>query len=167
MPGRKSPWTRILVALAVVDTVVAACVVAVWLTEGLSPSSQPASCWIGVVRDPDQPSGMAVLEVVPGSPADEAGIRPADQILRIDGVSIGSLEELRSAVSEIGEARSVDVSRQPLEQRQAFLGHRQSLSARRAEAWRSARLLTTDDSRSLPSGPESLFSKHAGDGSFA
>jgi membrane protease YdiL (CAAX protease family) len=64
-----------------------------------------------VVHDPYQRTGVGVLEVVPGSPADEAGIRPADHILRIDGVSIGTLEELRSAVSEIGAARSVDVSR--------------------------------------------------------
>ncbi len=48
----------------------------------------------------ESPSNFFVVEVIPGSPADTAGIRPGDAILEIAHVEIGSLEDFKSAIAE-------------------------------------------------------------------
>ncbi len=45
------------------------------------------------------PNGIAVVEVVPGSPADKAGLNPGDVILRADGKSIKTAAALRSYIA--------------------------------------------------------------------
>ena len=45
---------------------------------------------IGITIVPAK-SGVRVVEVIPGSPAEEAGILPSDRIFKVDAVSIGGL----------------------------------------------------------------------------
>jgi regulator of sigma E protease len=58
------------------------------------------------------PEGVAVAEVAPGSPAQAAGLRPGDVVLRVDGVELqGSEHWLNLANAKIGHAMSLDVVR--------------------------------------------------------
>lgn len=51
-----------------------------------------------------------VGEVRPGSPADAAGLEPGDRVTGLDGGSLESWEQLRSAVSDAGKAgRALDL----------------------------------------------------------
>jgi serine protease Do len=54
-------------------------------------------------------NGAIVKRVVPGGPADRAGVRPDDVIVRFDGKEIVSKEILRWLASIAGVGRSVDV----------------------------------------------------------
>jgi len=58
---------------------------------------------------------VVVLGVIPGGPADMAGIRPSDQLLSIDGVTLGrqSLPEVRRLLQgPVGSTARIDVSRE-------------------------------------------------------
>lgn len=46
----------------------------------------------------DTPGSVLIVEVVPGSPADEAGVRPGDRVVSYDGTSIDSMEQLADLV---------------------------------------------------------------------
>lgn len=56
------------------------------------------------------PRGVGVTRVVPGSPAEKAGIRKDDVILRLDGENITSVRKLNRLVAEIAPDQSVKVA---------------------------------------------------------
>jgi S1-C subfamily serine protease len=65
------------------------------------------------VRAAGQSKGIEVLTVVAGSPADQAGLRPEDLILRVDGIptaDVGDLQRLMTA-DRIGRRVPVEVFR--------------------------------------------------------
>ena len=51
---------------------------------------------VGITITPEEGKGIRILEVVPGGPAEEAGIQVEDIIVKVDGTSIAEM-----AVSEI------------------------------------------------------------------
>ncbi|MGQ9574482.1 MAG: S1C family serine protease [Thermoguttaceae bacterium] len=57
----------------------------------------------------DQPGGVVITEVAPGSPAAKAGLQPADVILQWDGKPVNSTQDLRFLVasSKIGSTVKV------------------------------------------------------------
>jgi len=65
-----------------------------------------------------QPRGVGITQVVQGSPAEKAGLRKDDVILRLDGENITSVRKLNRLVSEIApdQAVRVTVSRNGAEQ---------------------------------------------------
>ena len=67
-----------------------------------------------LARELGRPSGVEVVEVVPGGPADRAGMRPEDLIVELDGTPIEGMNELqRVVVSElIGQAVPAKVIRE-------------------------------------------------------
>ena len=46
--------------------------------------------------------GVLVIDVVPGHPADEAGIKPEDIIIKIDGEKIENSRELTTMIADVG-----------------------------------------------------------------
>ncbi|MCB9520976.1 MAG: PDZ domain-containing protein [Myxococcales bacterium] len=62
--------------------------------------------WLGVLLDEDAATAT-VLRVVPGSPAEAAGLQPADQITRVDATSIGDRQQLVRAAQAAGEGQVV------------------------------------------------------------
>jgi S1-C subfamily serine protease len=76
------------------------------------------SAWLGAaIADGDQ--GALLAEVIPGGPADQAGLAPGDVVVGIDGAPVASAEELVNAVAahvpgdrvtlELADGRSVEV----------------------------------------------------------
>lgn len=57
--------------------------------------------------------GVLIVQVMPGSPADQGGLRSGDVILRIDGESVTSAEDVQRLVSQVavGDRLSLEVSR--------------------------------------------------------
>jgi S1-C subfamily serine protease len=60
------------------------------------------------------PTGVEVIEVVPGTPAERGGLRPEDLIVAVDGDPIGGVEDLQRLMvaDAIGRAVSARVIRQ-------------------------------------------------------
>ena len=88
----------------------------------VSPADGPV---LGV-RAEETPDGVAVRAVMPGQPADEAGVEPGDVIESVNGQPVATLEELREALDAIdpGEEYALAVQRD---------GAAESLTVRRAE----------------------------------
>lgn len=57
-----------------------------------------------------QPRGVGITQVVQGSPAEKAGLKKDDVILRLDGENITSVRKLNRLVSEIAPDQSVKVT---------------------------------------------------------
>jgi S1-C subfamily serine protease len=57
---------------------------------------------------------VEIVEVVAGSPADEAGLRPEDLIVALDGTPVSSAGDLQRVMTEdrIGQTLAVTVVRQ-------------------------------------------------------
>ncbi|HSC46835.1 MAG TPA: DegQ family serine endoprotease [Gammaproteobacteria bacterium] len=60
-----------------------------------------------------QPSGVVVNQVLPGSAADKAGLKPGDVIVSVDGQPVGSNSELQSVIGvmRVGTTVSLGVVR--------------------------------------------------------
>src|SRR5262249_29865180 len=56
------------------------------------------------------PQGAVVVEVVPGSPASDAGLRPGDIIERLDGKKINTAEQLTDAARSLRDGATVPVA---------------------------------------------------------
>jgi serine protease Do len=56
-----------------------------------------------------EPRGVGVTSVVPGSPAEKAGIRKDDVIVRVDGDNVTSVRKLTRLISEIAPDQSVRI----------------------------------------------------------
>jgi thiol-disulfide isomerase/thioredoxin len=67
--------------------------------------------WLGVAMDSDaQASGVRVGHVVRGSPADKAGLREGDRIVRLSGAGVGRGADVVRAVSEHGVGDTLDIA---------------------------------------------------------
>jgi S1-C subfamily serine protease len=82
-----------------------------------APSEEPGA-WLGAaVADGDE--GALLAEIVPGSPAEEAGLEPGDVVVGIDGEAVAGAEDLVNAVAghepgdrvtlELADGNSVEV----------------------------------------------------------
>jgi serine protease Do len=58
------------------------------------------------VDDPEE-TGVLVVAVDPGSPADEAGIQPGDIIKEIRNATVRDLDDYNSAVKKFGDKKAV------------------------------------------------------------
>jgi S1-C subfamily serine protease len=66
-----------------------------------------------VARTEDRQAGVEIVQVVAGSPAAEAGLRPEDLILDVDGTPIEKMDDLQQLMvgETIGRSVSVRVLR--------------------------------------------------------
>ena len=71
------------------------------VVEQLIEDGTAAHGYLGVqLSEPAGQDGVPVAEVVDGGPADDAGLRAGDRILRAGGEEVDSVADVRSAVSE-------------------------------------------------------------------
>jgi S1-C subfamily serine protease len=73
---------------------------------GDRPSHRPPRAWVGFYPQAFD-GGVAVTGVVPGGPADQAGMSKGDLLLSVDGQTVGSLRELYRAIWRKGPAETV------------------------------------------------------------
>jgi putative serine protease PepD len=98
------------------------------VAEALAAGQQVSHAYLGVsLQDGD--NAPRVTAVSSGSPAAEAGLRVGDEIVEIDGESVASSDDLRSAIDELDPGTSVTVTVQRDGERQELevtLGERPS-----------------------------------------
>ncbi|MCS7050450.1 MAG: trypsin-like peptidase domain-containing protein [Thermomicrobium sp.] len=83
-----------------------------WVVGQLVRTGRVQRAWLGIVgelravpgrfspeRREIRAAGIAVLQVVPGSPAERAGLQPGDVIVSVDGVSVATPSDLQRALS--------------------------------------------------------------------
>lgn len=77
-------------------------------------AQQPAAAqpWLGIAIDQGK-GGIAVLEVIPGTPAEQVGMKAGDVIVGIDGSKTPDMKTFRGAVgkAQVGDVLKVDVRR--------------------------------------------------------
>jgi S1-C subfamily serine protease len=92
--------------------------------------TRPVGGFLGILAEPSGPgtgNGVLVRQVVPGGPADRAGLQPGDQIVKIGDKAIRDYDELANAVSEHkpGDQLTLHIMREGKEQNvQLTLGER-------------------------------------------
>ncbi len=85
--------------------------------EGFAPGWTGGPPLLGLAVEEDD-AGVRVAEVTPGLGADEAGVRPGDRLLALDGEPIASVEHLRALLdeAEAGDEVVVRVARDGAEE---------------------------------------------------
>ena len=79
---------------------------------GAQPASSAsrAPAWLGVdTTSYPLGSGAMVIDVTPGSPAEQAGLEPGDVITQIDNRRIGSPADIGSAITGMHSGETVEV----------------------------------------------------------
>jgi hypothetical protein len=76
--------------------------------QGFGRGDSPAG--LGVVLQETGDQGVQVIDVHPGSPAEEAGLRPGDQIVAINGRRTDRVQELQSRVMQQNPGERVEVA---------------------------------------------------------
>jgi putative serine protease PepD len=67
--------------------------------------------YLGVqLREPEGQEGVPVAEVVDGGPADDAGLRPGDRILRVGGEEVDSVADVRRAIGAQSPGDELELS---------------------------------------------------------
>jgi putative serine protease PepD len=77
----------------------------------LLASGEVRHAYLGVAlaEEPAEDGGVPLTEVVPGGPADDAGLRAGDVIVAIGGDEVASQGEVRSAVDSREPGATVEV----------------------------------------------------------
>ena len=67
--------------------------------------------WLGIAMEPDpQAAGVRVGHVVRGSPADKAGLREGDHVLRVAGTTVARASDVVHVVSGLAAGDTVEVT---------------------------------------------------------
>jgi predicted metalloprotease with PDZ domain len=63
---------------------------------------------IGIVlKEKEEPPEVWIERVIPGSPAEKAGLLPGDRILSVDGKEIKRLKDLHDAIAQKGRGKEI------------------------------------------------------------
>jgi S1-C subfamily serine protease len=76
---------------------------------GIAGGPRPLPPRVARTMDPPREAGVEVVEVVAGSPADRAGLRPEDLILDVDGVPVASARDLQRLMAHELIGRPVEI----------------------------------------------------------
>jgi membrane-associated protease RseP (regulator of RpoE activity) len=85
---------------------------------------QPGGAYLGVTFDPQSNRGAVVRSVAPGSPAENAGIRPGNVIVAVNDRRVSTYQDVIDSVAAIPPGQELDL----------VVVHRLTLSARPAQS---------------------------------
>ena len=90
-------------------------------TTTISTISGPSASWMGM-RIVTSPNGVVIQTVRLGSPADQAGLEPGDQIQKLNGQIIGTVSELQplTASIKVGSPIVIEVMRSSVQLTSSF-----------------------------------------------
>ena len=90
-------------------------------TTTISTVTGPSASWMGM-RIVTSPNGVVIQTVRLGSPADQAGLEPGDQIQKVNGQIIGTVSELQplTASIKVGSPIVIEVMRSSVQLTSAF-----------------------------------------------
>lgn len=78
-----------------------------------TPARAAAPAWLGVdTIDLPTANGATVVDVVPGSPADAAGLQPGDVITQVGGRTVQTPNDLQSALAGMRAGQRVEIQYQ-------------------------------------------------------
>ena len=76
-----------------------------------SSKSDPNRGYLGVEHDPEAGNdGIRILRVLPGTPAEIAGLKPGDHLLEIDKVRIAAGESIAGRIGSLAPGTKVELS---------------------------------------------------------
>ncbi len=86
-----------------------------WLGVGIQDLSEELSEYYGIKEG----KGVLVTEVFPGDPADEAGIKPKDIVLSVNGKKVENTRELSKSIADtsVGDIVKIKVLRNGIEKK--------------------------------------------------
>jgi thiol-disulfide isomerase/thioredoxin len=106
--GIRTWLARVVVSVAPFG---AASLVTVLASPAAMADSSDARPWLGVAMDVDaQNPGVRVGHVVKGSPADKAGLREGDRVLRVSGTAVARGSDVVRVVSTLGVGDTVELA---------------------------------------------------------
>jgi S1-C subfamily serine protease len=70
----------------------------------------PRPAYPRITRETGRTNGIEIVEVVPGSPAERAGLRPGDLLLSVDGVAVEGMYDLQRLTDSDAVGRELEVS---------------------------------------------------------
>jgi len=77
-----------------------------WITKPNPPEKKKPR--IGVIlKTKEDVKGLVIDKVLPGSPAEKAGLLPGDQLIAVEGIEIGEVKEIHHALSEKGWGKDI------------------------------------------------------------
>jgi uncharacterized iron-regulated protein len=80
-----------------------------WITRPAPPEKKRPR--IGVLlKETEDPKGIWIERVIPGSPAEKAGLLSGDQFLAIDGKEVTKVKEIQDALAEKGWGKDVVIT---------------------------------------------------------
>jgi uncharacterized iron-regulated protein len=80
-----------------------------WITKPAPPEKKRPR--IGVfLREQEDPKGIWIERVIPGSPAEKAGLLSGDQFLAIDGKEMAKVKEIQDSLAEKGWGKDVSIT---------------------------------------------------------
>jgi predicted metalloprotease with PDZ domain len=106
------------------------------------------NAYLGVSFDPRYPNHAVILAVMPGSPAEQAGLQRGDVIVRLDGQRVGGARNLSRMVAQHPVGAELDLQFSRVQTTRVQLGERPN--ATRVEA---ARVPYEEDGVSPPAQP--------------
>jgi len=80
-----------------------------WITKPAPPEKKRPRIGI-LLRETEDPKGIWIERVIPGSPAEKAGLLSGDQFLAIDGKEVTKVKEIQDALAEKGWGKDVNVT---------------------------------------------------------
>jgi S1-C subfamily serine protease len=113
MPGGdpfECEWVRALSSSAISETAAAMVAASRTPVGFLGVSAAEAGSVVVGAGEPAEPRlPLQITEVLPGSPADAAGIRPGDQIVSLDGHRVSSMEQIAEVVAASPPGKEIRV----------------------------------------------------------
>ena len=79
-----------------------------WITRPSPPEKKRPRIGI-VLQEKEDPRGIWIERVIPESPAEKAGLLPADQFVSIEGKEVQSLKDIHDAVAHKGWGKEVTI----------------------------------------------------------